>query len=349
MTFSLSARKFGNLPDGRAVDAWTLTGRGGLVVEAMTLGGIVMRLLVPGRDGKLTDVVLGFNDLESYLAGHPYFGAITGRVAGRIANAEFTLDGQTYQLARNDPPNHLHGGLVGFDKRLWEATPIDRADGASSLRLSYFSPDGEEGYPGNVKVAVTYTVTDKNEFVIETEATSDRTTPLCLTHHAYFNLAGEGAGTIEDHRLTIYAGGFVPMDENYTTMGRVEPMDGNDHDFRTARRLGDAIPKLFKEHGALYALPDHNADETVVAARLEEPKSGRVLTVSTTERYLQLYTSSLLGGTRPGKSGKVYARFEAVCLECQGYPDASNSALRKEILIHPGETQRHRTVYAFSA
>ena len=349
MASFLKARQFGKLADGRAVDAWTLTGRGGLQVEAMTLGGIVMRLLVPGRDGKLADVVLGFNDLESYLAGHPYFGAITGRVAGRIANAEFTLDGRTYQLARNDPPNHLHGGLVGFDKRLWKATPVERADGAPSLRLQYFSPDGEEGFPGNVNVAVTYTVTDENEFVIESEATSDRTTPLCLTHHSYFNLAGEGAGSIDDHRLTIYADRFVPVDESYTTMGRVELTDGNDNDFRTARRLGDVIPLLFKEHGALYALPDHDAAEMVVAARLEEPKSGRTLTVATTERYLQLYTSSLLGGTRAGKSGKVYSRFEGVCLECQGYPDVSNTALRKEILIHPGETQRHRTAYAFSA
>jgi aldose 1-epimerase len=348
MSSPLNSRKFGTLADGRKVDLWTLTGRGGLQVEAMTWGGIVTRLLAPDSDGKLADVVLGFNDLESYLAGHPYFGAIVGRVAGRIAGAAFTLDGHTYQLAANESPNHLHGGLVGFDKRLWEVAPVERADGAPSLRLAYFSPDDEEGYPGNVNVAVTYTVTDENVFLIETEATSDQTTPLCLTHHSYFNLAGEGSGTIDEHRLTIHADRFVPVDDSYMTTGRVEPTDGTDNDFQSARRLGDAIPVLFKEHGAFYRLPDHDAVDMVVAARLEEQASGRVLTVSTTERYLQLYTSSLLGGTRPGKSGKIYARFEGVCLECQGYPDASNTALRSDILLHPGQTQRHRTAYAFS-
>jgi aldose 1-epimerase len=349
MASPLSSRKFGILADGRKVDAWTLTGRGGLVVEAITFGGIVTRLLAPGSDGKLADVVLGFDNLESYVAGHPYFGAIVGRVAGRIAGAAFRLDGHTYQLAPNEAPNHLHGGLAGFDKRLWEATPVERADGAPSLRLYYFSPDGEEGYPGNVNVSVTYTVTNENDFLIETEATSDRTTPLCMTHHSYFNLAGEGSGTIEDHRLTIHADRFVPVDGAYMTAGRLEQTEGSDNDFRTARRLGDAIPRLFKEHGALYALPDHGVIDMVVAAQLEEPTSGRVLTVSTTERYLQLYTSSLLSESRAGKSGKSYARFAAVCLECQGYPDASNTVFRKDILLDPGQTQRHRTAYAFSA
>ncbi len=348
MSSKLNSRTFGILADGRKVDAWTLTGRGGLVVEAVTWGGIVTRLLAPGSDGELADVVLGFNDLESYLAGHPYFGAIVGRVAGRIAGAAFTLDGHTYRLAPNELPNHLHGGLAGFDKRLWNATPVERLDGAPSLRLEYSSPDGEEGYPGNLNVAVTYTVTDDNVFLIETEATSDQTTPLCMTHHSYFNLAGEGSGTIDDHRVTIYADRFVPVDDNYMTTGRVEPTNGSGNDFQSARRLGNAIPLLFKEHGAFYRLPDHESVEMVEAARLEDPASGRVLTVRTTERYLQLYTSSLLGGTRPGKSGKLYARFEGVCLECQGYPDASNTAFRKETLLHPGQTQRHRTAYAFS-
>ena len=170
MASPISSRIFGVLPAGQTVEAWTLTGRGGLVLEAITYGGIVTRLLAPAHDGRAVDVVLGFNDFDSYLGGHPYFGAITGRVAGRIANAAFTLDGDTYWLARNDPPHHLHGGLTGFDKRLWSAAPVHREDGAPSLRLKYMSPDGEEGYPGNVQVAVTYTVTDDNRFLIETEA-----------------------------------------------------------------------------------------------------------------------------------------------------------------------------------
>jgi aldose 1-epimerase len=348
MASPISSRCYGVLPAGEAIEAWTLTGLGGLVLEVITLGGIVTRLLAPGQDGALGDVVLGFNDLASYVAGHPYFGAVTGRVAGRIANAAFTLDGSTYHLARNDPPNHLHGGAEGFDKRIWRASPVHRADSAPSLRLAYQSPDGEEGYPGTVNVAVTYTVTNNNVFLVESEATSDRTTPLSLTHHSYFNLAGEGTGPVTDHRLEIFADQFVPVDEYLTPTGRLESTERHGNDFREPRRLGDAMPSLFQQHGDLYALPAHGSEELLLAARLEEPASGRVLTVSTTERYLQFYTGSHLNGTRAGKSGKAYAPFSGACLECHGYPDASNTALRKGTLLRPGETQRRSTAYAFS-
>jgi aldose 1-epimerase len=292
-------------------------------------------------------VVLGFNNLDSYLTRHPYFGAITGRVAGRIANAAFALDGCTYQLARNDPPNHLHGGVTGFDKRLWEAAPVDRADGAPSVRLTYASPDGEERYPGNLSVAVTYTVSDDNVFLIETEATSDKTTPLSLTHHSYFNLAGEASGSIANHVLTIFSGTVVPTDDKMTPCGRLEPVTAA-NDFRAPRRLGDAIPSLHLRHGNLYALPGRGDGGMVVAARLEDPASGRVLTVSTTEKYVQLYSGAYLDRQLPGKSGKVYPPFAGVCLECEGYPDASNEEMRKDILLHPGLIQRRTTAYAFS-
>jgi aldose 1-epimerase len=353
MVSPISSRGYGTVPGGQSVEAWTLAGRGGLVLEVITLGGIVTRLLAPGRDGILDDVVLGFNNLDSYVAGHPYFGAIAGRVAGRIAGAAFTLNGERFQLARNEPPNHLHGGVIGFDKRIWKALPVVRADGAPSLRFTYRSPDGEEGYPGNVDVAVTHTVTDDNVFLIETEAASDRTTPLTMTHHSYFNLSGESSGTIENHRLTIYADRFIPVDEELIPTGRLESTERNDNDFREGRRLGDAIPLLFQQHGDLYALPGHadsdlGGNQPRVAARLDDPRSGRVLTVSTTERYLQLYAGSSLNGLRAGKSGKVYSRFAGLCLECQGYPDASNDAKRNDILLHPGQTQRHVTAYAFS-
>ncbi len=353
MASPISSRTFGILPAGQTVEAWTLTGRGGLVVEAITYGGIVTRILTPDRNGGAGDVVLGFNDLDSYLSGHPYFGAITGRVAGRISDATFTLDGTTYRLARNDPPNHLHGGVEGFDKRLWNATPIDREDGAPSLRLSYHSPDGEEGYPGNVHVAVTYTVTDQNAFLIETEAVSDRTTPLSLTHHSYFNLAGESSGSIVDHRLEIFASGFVPVDEHLTATGRLEPTSLHGSVFQTPRRVGDAIGLLYQGHGDLYALPKQNGPKQNgnvpwLAARLEDPASGRVMTVSTTESYLQLYTGSHLNCSTKGKSGAAYAAHAGICLECEGYPDAANIARRNGILLHPGQTQRHATAYAFS-
>lgn len=344
----ISSRQFGVIPESGTVEAWILNGRGGLVLEVLTFGGIVRRLLAPARDGSLDDVVLGFNELESYAAGHPYFGAITGRVAGRIRNAAFALDGKTYQLAQNEPPNHLHGGVRGFDKRIWSATPVNRADGAPSLRLEYQSWDGEEGYPGNIQVSVTYTVTNDNVFLVETEAISDRTTPLCLTHHSYFNLAGEASGSVLDHRVTIFAGVFIPVDEYLILNGQLESTARHGNDFRKSRRLGDAIPSLFQNHGDLYALPAHADEERVVAARVEDPGSGRVLTVSTTERYLQFYTGSHLNETRAGKSGNGYAPFAGLCLECQGYADASNAAMRKDILLHPGHTQRRATAYAFS-
>jgi aldose 1-epimerase len=336
------------LPAGQTVEAWTLIGRGGLELEAITYGGIVTRLLASDRNGNARDVVLGFNDLDSYLGGHPYFGAITGRVAGRISEAAFTLDGSTYRLARNDPPNHLHGGVEGFDKRLWHATPVNREDGAPSLRLSYHSPEGEEGYPGNVRVTVTYTVTYHNVFLIETEAVSDRTTPLSLTHHSYFNLAGEASGSIADHRLEIFASEFVPVDENLTATGRLEATSRHGNDFQSPRRIGDMIGLLFQGHGDLYALPKRNGSEMRLAARLVDPASGRVMTVSTTESYLQLYTGSHLNAARKGKSGVAYAAHAGVCLECEGYPDAANAARRDDMLLHPGQTQRHATAFAFS-
>jgi aldose 1-epimerase len=353
MVSIIESNTYGVIPGGasteaRTVEAWTLTGRGGLVLETITYGGIVTRLLVPGRNGKRDDVVLGFSDLDSYLSGHPHFGAITGRVAGRITNAEFALEGKTYPLACNNPPNHLHGGVCGFDKRVWDATVVRRANGAPSLRLAYRSPDGEEGYPGNIKVSVTYTVTDDNVFLIETETETDRTTPLNLTHHSYFNLAGEASGSIADHQLEIFASKFVEIDEHLTLTGRMESTARHGNDFRTARRLGDVIPQLFQNHGDLYALPERPAHELTPAARLEEPTSGRVMTVSTTEKYLQLYTGSRLNGTRTGKSGAVYGPYAGVCLECQGYADASNELLRKDILLRPGQTQRHATAYGFS-
>ena len=348
MVSPISSRIYGTLPGGQSIEAWTLTGRGGLVLEVITLGGIVTRLLVPGHDGILDDVVLGFNNLDSYVARHPYFGAIAGRVAGRITGAAFTLDGTSYKLAPNEPPNHLHGGLTGFDKRVWKASPAPRAGGAPALRLTYSSLDGEEGYPGNLDVAVTYTVADENAFIIETEATSDRTTPLSLTHHSYFNLSGESSGTIENHLLTIHSDQYVPVREDMTLSGRLESAVQEPNDFRESRRLGDALPQLFQRHGDLYALSDRTNNAPQLAARLEDPVSGRVMTVSTTEHYLQLYTGCHLDGSLTGKSGKPYSRFAGLCLECEGYPDASNAAMREHTLLQPGQTQRSATSYTFS-
>jgi len=352
MAFSLNSRFWGQLPGGEAVEAWTLKSPGGLELEAITYGGIVTRLLVPDREGHLADVVLGFNDLRSYLAGHPYFGAITGRVAGRIKGAQFDLEGKTYQLARNDPPNHLHGGLSGFDKKIWTATPMAARDGECSLRLDYRSLDGEEGYPGTVDVSVTYTLTSDNTFVIETEAVTDTPTPFNLTHHSYFNLAGEASGSITGHELQIDSDQYVVTDEHMTLLGRYASVVGQSNDFREGQRLGAAIPQLFRNHGDLYRIrkpsADHPSHELVPAARLVDPDTGRALNISTTESHLQLYTSAALDGSLVGKSGVPYVKHAAVCLECHGYPDGANATSFCDNILRPGLPRRHITKYAFS-
>lgn len=347
MVPSINSQSYGTLPSGKSVEIWTLEGRGGLMLRAITYGGIVTSLLAPGRGGRFDDVVLGYDNLEGYLAGQFYFGAITGRVAGRIPGAAFTLDDKTYNLARNDPPNHLHGGIEGFDKKLWTAARVDRADGAPSLRLSYLSPDGEEGYPGNLEVAVTYTITDNNIFLIETEAVTDKVTPLSLTHHSYFNLGGHGAGPIADHALEIFAEEFVPLDEHIALTGRLEPVHGG-NDLRQPRLLADVIPQFFARHGDMYALSPRVTLQPTHAARVAHAASGRILTVSTTNPFVQLYTASHLEGPVAGKAGAIYGRHAGLCLECEGYPDPSNRALRNGVLVYPGEPQRHATAYAFS-
>jgi aldose 1-epimerase len=352
MNASLKSRNFGHLSTGETVEAWTLSGASGLVVEIITFGGIVTKVIAPDRDGKMADVVLGFDNLDRYVAGHPHFGAITGRVAGRTTGASFTLDGTTYKLVCNDPPNHLHGGLKGFDKRIWAATPAERPDGAPSVRLTYHSPEGEEGYPGNVDVAVTYTVTADNTFLIETDASTDRATPLNLTNHSYFNLAGEGAGPMTDQVIQIFADQYVPTDTHMTLLGRLESVAGKGNDFRQPRVLGEAIPKIFQSHGDVYLL-HHKAEpgqqpDLAPAGRVVHPASGRVLEVSTTEKYVQFYTSWYLDGSIIGKSGVAYQQFAAFCLECHNYSDGANVPSMGDIILRPGHPQHHCTAYAFS-
>jgi aldose 1-epimerase len=352
MALSPQSRVLGQLPSGESVEAWMLTGSGGLQLEVITYGGIVTRLLAPDREGRFADIVLGFRELESYLAGHPYFGAIIGRVAGRIAGARFTLDEKTYELAPNQAPNHLHGGVEGFDKKIWTATPMDVPYGGSSLRLSYRSRDGEEGYPGTVDVTVTYTITGDNCLAIHTEAVTDRPTPFNITHHSYFNLCGEGSGSIADHELQIHADQYVPVDEHLTLLGRYRSVSGQANDFRESRRLGAAIPNLFLNHGDLYLLRKSGSGrfsaELAPAACLVEAHSGRALNVSTTETHLQLYTAAALDGTLTGKSGVRYGRHAGICLECHGYPDGANAPLFSDNILRPERPQRHTTMYAFS-
>jgi len=342
----MQKRTFGKLPTGEIVEAFTLTGAAAASLEFLTYGGIVRSIRMPDRDGCLADVVLGFDRLEPYLAGHPYFGAITGRVAGRIPGGRFTLEGKTYELVKNDGPNHLHGGLRGLDKRIWKAEANERADGADSVRLTYVSPDGEEGYPGAAFFCVSYTLTQDTVFIIESEVTSDHTTPVSLTHHSYFNLAGEGNGDIFDHELTIFSDRAFLVDELMTPLGRTEAVAGSACDFLSPRRLGDAIPHIFERHGDCYLLP--GGHENYLAARLSDPPSGRTLTVSTNERCLQLYTGANLGCPSAGKSGRPYLPFAGLCLECEGYPAGVDFPEFGCILVEPGQPQHRTTHYAFS-
>jgi aldose 1-epimerase len=348
---SLSQRTFGHLRSGEPVEAWTLSGKGGLVVEIIAYGAIVTRLLAPDRNGRLADVVLGFNDLDSYIADRAYIGAVVGRVAGRITGARFQLEGHVYDLACNDPPNHLHGGQVGFGKKLWRLRPGGDSHRANSLSLVCNSPDGDEGYPGAVEAVLTYTVTDENVLVVQSQAASDRPTPFSLTFHHYFNLAGDAAGSIADHELQIHSDESVLADQHRTLLGRCEPVAGGGNDFREPRRVADALPHLFLSHGDLYRLrpsaPEEAAAQPRAAARLVHPESGRALQLFTTAEYLQFYTGSGLDGALAGKSGVPYGRHAGLCLEPEGYPDGANAPHMGDIILRPGSPRCETAAYAF--
>jgi aldose 1-epimerase len=346
---SLAQRTFGHLPSGEPVETWTLRGAGGLVVEIITYGAIVTRLTTLDKNSHRADVVLGFNDLESYLTDRAYIGAVVGRVAGRITGGRFELDGERFELTRNEPPNHLHGGRAGFNTKLWRAYAQDHPNGAPSLRMACSSPHGEEGYAGTVDVALTFTVRHDNVLLVETEATTDRPTPVSLTFHHYFNLAGEGAGSIADHELQVHSGEYVPTDEQLTLLGRVESVAGRGNDFRRPKNLAQALPLLVPGHGDLYRLSRSSREEPQLkaAARLVHPSTGRALQVSTTANYLQLYFGTLLDGSAAGKSGVAYGPYAGVCLECEGYPDAANCPQMGDIILRPGSPRRETTAYAF--
>lgn len=345
----MQSRPFGQLPSGDSIEAYTLSNRTGASVDVITYGGIITALRVPDRHGNLGDVVLGFDHLAAYAAGHPYFGAIIGRIAGRVTGGRLILPDGTRQLAQTNGASHLHGGRVGFDKRIWTARPVTRPDGADSLQLTYHSPDGEEGYPGNLDVTVTYTFTAQNELIMESAATTDRVTPLSLAQHSYFNLAGEGSGPVLDHEVQILATEYVPAaDATLALSGRRTAVAGTANDLTTPRRLGDVLPHLFKSHGENYLLRPAATDRPGMVAQVVEPVSGRVLVVSTNDCCLQFYTGVALDGTITGKSGRPYGRHGALCLECQGYPDGASRPDLGDILVHPGQPQRRTTIYAFS-
>lgn len=351
MDDSIVRRPFGTMADGRVVDLYMLSNPNGVRVSVTTYGGIVTALTAPDRHGRFADVVLGFDDFKGYLAGHPYFGAIIGRYANRIGNGTFTLDGQEHVLARNSGGNHLHGGVAGFDKTLWRARPTPSSTGPR-LELSRVSPDGDEGYPGRLDVAVTYTLTNDNELRIDSRATTDRPTHVNLTHHSYFNLAGPGGRDILDHIMMIDANRFTPVNAGLIPTGEMRDVAGTPMDFRNPVAMGENIESDDEQlrFGRGY---DHNwilnrEDSGVsLAARVHEPSTGRVMEVLTTEPGLQFYTGNFLDGSLVGKGGTVYRRRCAFCLETQHFPDSPNRPEFPTTVLRPGEVYETTTVYRF--
>jgi len=345
----ITKQSFGKTADGQNVDLYTLRNVHGVEAKITNYGGIVTSLKVPDRRGKFDDVVLGFNDLDSYLKGHPYFGAIIGRYGNRIAKGRFTLNGVEYKLAVNNGENTLHGGIKGFDKVVWTAQDSKTRLGPS-IALTYLSKDGEEGYPGNLNVKVVYTLTNNNELRIDYTATTDKDTVTNLTHHSYFNLAGEGNGDILNHQVLINATRFLPTDAGSIPTGELRSVTGTPFDFRKMMTIGARINQD-KEQLKLGNGYDHNwiinGRGMRLAAQAYEPTSGRRMQVWTTEPGLQFYTGNFLDGTLTGKSGKVYPRRSGFCFETQHYPDSPNHPAFPTTTLKKGATYRSTTIYKF--
>ncbi|WP_149499526.1 aldose epimerase family protein [Roseiconus lacunae] len=332
----------------------SLTNEHGMSIKVTNYGAIIMSIVVPDKDGKLADVALGYDDIRSYTnaVDKPYFGAVVGRYGNRIAKGKFTIDGEEYSLPINNPPNSLHGGIIGFDKVIWD---IQVEESKNAVKLSYLAKDGEEGYPGNLSCSVTYTLTDENEIKVEYFATTDKATPVNLTQHTYFNLAGEGEGDILDHQLMINANRFTPVDETLIPTGKTPAVQGTPFDFTTAKAIGRDINSDNEQlrFGGGY---DHNwvldkggqTGELTLAARVVEPKSGRVMEVSTTEPGIQFYCGNFLDGRLIGKSGKEYVYRGGFCLETQHYPDSPNQPNFPSTTLKPGDEYETTTIFKFS-
>jgi len=361
----LRRKPFGTTPSGEAVELFTLAGKNGFEVEITNYGGIVVAVRAPDKRGAIADVVLGFDDLKGYLGAHPYFGALIGRYANRIAKGEFTLNGVGYKLARNNGENHLHGGVRGFDKVVWQAQAEIKAGGDPTLDLKYMSLNGEEGYPGNLTVQVFYSVTDKNELTIRYVAFSDKDTIVNLTNHSYFNLAGAGQGDILSHEAQILADRYTPVDAGLIPTGELAPVQGTPFDFTQPTKIGLRIngdhPQLKAGKGY-----DHNfvwnrrAPPTGpaytpytyfqgLAARVRDPGSGRTLEVETSEPGVQFYTGNFLDGTITGKGGKTYGHRAGFCLETQHFPDSPNKPQFPTVVLRAGQRHQSITIYRFLA
>ena len=348
----ITERSFGRLDDGRDVRIFTLKNTQGTELEIMDLGATIVSLKTADANGNLADITTGFDNPRQYQAGAGYMGALVGRYANRIANGSFSLDGQEYSLAVNNGDNAIHGGIVGFDKKIWE-TSYDSNQSESTLSLTLISPDGEEGYPGTVSARVTYILNDQNQLVIDYSATTDAATVINLTQHAYFNLNGQGAGSILDHEIMINADQYTPVDSESIPTGEIASVTGTPLDFRSAKLIGRDIDDDHEQmqFGSGF---DHNfiinnsgADEIAMAASVFSPTTGRTLTVYTDQPGMQFYTGNFLNGSLVGKQGAVYQRRNAFCLETQHYPDSPNKPNFPSTVLRPGEEYKTRTVFEF--
>jgi aldose 1-epimerase len=345
---SIEKTAFGKTAAGVAVDLYTLTNAQGLVLKMTNFGAIVVSLEVPDRDGKLANVNMGFSKLDGFLGKNPYFGATVGRFCNRIAAGKFTLDGKQYTLATNDGgKHHLHGGNAGLNKVVWKAEPFENQSGVA-IKFTYLSKDGEEGYPGNLNVTAVYTLTNENELAVEFTATADKATPVNLTNHCYWNLAGAGSGTIRNHELTIDADKYLPVDAVLIPTGEVAGVAGTPLDFTKPEKIGARLDQI-------QATPvgyDHcfvlrgAAGKMHLAAKVKDPKSGRVMEIHTTQPALQFYSGNFLDGT-PGSNN--YNQYDGFCLETQHYPDSPNHADSPNTILRPGETFHEKTVHKFHA
>jgi len=341
--------EWGKTADGTVVHLFTLTNRHGVVAKVTTFGAILTELHAPDRAGKCVNVALGFDNLDQYLKGHPAFGATIGRFANRIAKARFVIDSVEYQVTANSGANHIHGGRRGFDKVVWQAKVLPAKNGEAAVEFSYLSKDGEEGYPGNLQVTVTYTLTEANELRIDYRAQTDKATPVNLTNHSYFNLAG--SGDVLEHELLLNADRYTPADDELIPTGAIASVKGTPLDFTKREKIGARIEQLKPKPGGY----DHNyvingaAGTLRLAARARDPKSGRVMQVSTTEPGVQLYTANWLDGRMRGTGGVVYPRHGGFCLETQHYPDSVNKPDFPSPIVRPGQTFRSTTVFKFSA
>ncbi|TAN36423.1 MAG: galactose mutarotase [Verrucomicrobia bacterium] len=343
---------FGKTQDGIAVDCYTLKNHNGVEMKAINYGATIIALKVPDQNGKLDDVVLGFDKLADYETKSPYFGCIVGRYGNRIAKGHFSLNGVTYCLATNNGPNSLHGGLKGFDKVVWQAKEMQTAAGPAVV-FTRVSKDGEEGYPGDLTLKLVYTLTDKNEVKIDYTATTDKDTVVNLTNHSYFNLAGQGHGDILGHEMQINASHFTPVDATLIPTGELRPVKGTPFDFTKPITIGARITqsdeqlKFGNGYDHNWAL-DKDGDDLCCAARVVEPQRGRVMEVLTTEPGVQFYSGNFLDGTLAGKAGKVYKFRNGFCLETQHYPDSPNHPNFPPTILRPGQTYQTTTIYRFS-